>query len=301
MLSSSSTRAASVAARTCRVPLVARAPSHHRIRTATAFVVAPFRAYSAAQEQVASDIAEKYASKTKAAGMTRFWKAVSVQRVGGALQINLDGKCMKTPDGHPIAVPAHQRTLAMLIAGEWESQDKLLKSYSLPLTSIVVRALDSFSDPEIRAGVIDNLLKYADTDSTCYFQDYPDSFVAMQAAHWKPLHAWLSETYSVSFATTDGIVPIKQTPETIAALRNEISTFDNLTLAAFEKAVMSSKSFVVALALVKGRIDAGEGARAARLEVLHQIERWGEVEDAHDVEREELTRQLGAVACSLLP
>ncbi|KAJ3184205.1 ATP synthase complex assembly protein atp12 [Geranomyces variabilis] len=292
-------RSATISARIYRA-FAGRAP-HHRIRPAAAALTASLRAYSAAQEQIASDIADKYASKAKTAGMTRFWKAVSIERVGETFQINLDGKCMKTPDGHPIAVPAHQRTLAMLIAGEWEGQDKLLKSYSLPLTSIVVRALDSFSDPEIRAGVIDNLLKYADTDSTCYFQDYPESFVATQTAHWKPLHAWLSETYSLSFATTDGIVPIKQSAETIAALRKEISIFDNLTLAAFEKAVMSSKSFVVALALVKGRIDASDGARAARLEVLHQIERWGEVEDAHDVEREELTRQLGAVACSLLP
>src|SRR5690242_606495 len=89
-----------------------------------------------------------------------------------------------------------------------------------------------------------------------YFQDYPESFVAMQDAHWRPLHAWLETTISVKLVTTDGIVPIKQSPETIARLRQEIAAFDDLTLAAFEKAVMSSKSFIVALALVKGRVDA---------------------------------------------
>ncbi|KAI8816460.1 ATP12-domain-containing protein [Fimicolochytrium jonesii] len=247
----------------------------------------------------AEDVSAKYASKTK--GMTRFWKTVSMERVGDTFQITLDGRRMKTPDGHPIAVPAKRRTLALLIAGEWEGQERLLKSYSLPLTSIVVRALDSFSDKAIREGVIENLLKYADTDATCYFQDYPDSFVALQSTHWKPLHTWLEHTYNLHLNTTTSILSIKQSPETIRTLRNIISEFDDIELAAFEKAVLFSKSFVVALALVKGRVDVDEAARAARLELLHQIDRWGEVEDAHDVDREECTRQLGAVACVGLP
>ncbi|TPX60251.1 hypothetical protein PhCBS80983_g01924 [Powellomyces hirtus] len=251
------------------------------------------------QEQQASDLKEKYATKTS--GMTRFWKKVSVQKVDGTYQIHLDGRCMKTPDGKPIAVPEERRTFAMLVAGEWEGQDKLLKSYSLPLTSVIVRALDSFCDDSIRQGVIDNLLKYADTDATCYFQDYPESFVTMQDTHWRPLHQWLESTFNIKLRTTDGIIPVKQEPATVQRLRAEIASFDDLTLAAFEKAVMSSKSFVVAMALVKGKIDAPAAATAARLEVLHQIDRWGEVEDSHDVDREELTRQLGAVACSLLP
>ncbi|KAJ3015034.1 ATP synthase complex assembly protein atp12 [Thoreauomyces humboldtii] len=233
--------------------------------------------------------------------MNRFWKAVTVRENNGTLEITLDGKCMKTPDGHPIAVPANRRTLALLMAGEWEGQEKLLKSYSLPLTSVIVRALDSFSDTTIREGVIDNLLKYLDTDATIYFQDYPESFIEMQSTHWRPLHRWIQDTYGVTIATTDGINPIKQSPTTVQNLRAVIAGFDNLTLAAFEKAVMSSKSFIVALALVNNRIDAPGAATAARLEVLHQIDRWGEVEDSHDVEREEMTRQLGAVACSLLP
>jgi ATP synthase F1 complex assembly factor 2 len=36
-------------------------------------------------------------------------------------------------------------------------------------------------------------------------------------------------------------------------------------------------------------------AQAASLEVLHQTEQWGEVEDTHDVEKEDLRRQLGSV------
>lgn len=79
-----------------------------------------------------------------------------------------------------------------------------------------------------------------------------------------------------------------------------IEGLDNFQLAAFEKAVMQTKSFIIALALVKGRIGVEEAALAARVEVLHQIERWGEVDDAHDVDEEDIKRQLGSVACALM-
>jgi ATP synthase mitochondrial F1 complex assembly factor 2 len=38
-----------------------------------------------------------------------------------------------------------------------------------------------------------------------------------------------------------------------------------------------------------------EAAQACSVEVAWQTSRWGEVEDTHDVEREDLRRQLGSV------
>ncbi|KAJ3049252.1 ATP synthase complex assembly protein atp12 [Rhizophlyctis rosea] len=93
---------------------------------------------------------------------------------------------------------------------------------------------------------------------------------------------------------------VKQSEEVVAQLRQLIESFDNLTLAAFEKAVLTAKSFVIGLALTQRRITVEEGAIAGRLEVLHQIDRWGEVEDSHDLDREEMKRQLGSVTCVLL-
>lgn len=54
--------------------------------------------------------------------------------------------------------------------------------------------------------------------------------------------------------------------------------------AAFERAVYSSKSFVIALALLRGRLTADEAAQASHVEVRSQIETWGEVEDSKSVE-----------------
>lgn len=73
-----------------------------------------------------------------------------------------------------------------------------------------------------------------------------------------------------------------------------------LLLLAFEKAVIQSKSFLIALALVNGQISVEEASTASRLEVIAQIKRWGEVEDAHDVDAEDMKRILGAVAVSVI-
>lgn len=48
----------------------------------------------------------------------------------------------------------------------------------------------------------------------------------------------------------------------------------------FERNVMASKSFIIALALSEGHLTVEEAAQAAHVEVQSQIERWGEVEDS---------------------
>lgn len=46
-----------------------------------------------------------------------------------------------------------------------------------------------------------------------------------------------------------------------------------------ERATYTSKSFLIALALVMKRITVEQAAKAAHVEVNSQIEKWGEVED----------------------
>lgn len=46
-----------------------------------------------------------------------------------------------------------------------------------------------------------------------------------------------------------------------------------------ERATHTTKSFIIALALVKKHLTVEEAALAAQVEVASQIQRWGEVED----------------------
>lgn len=49
---------------------------------------------------------------------------------------------------------------------------------------------------------------------------------------------------------------------------------------AFERAVYTTKSFFIALALVQGKLTVEQAALASHVEVDSQIEVWGEVEDS---------------------
>lgn len=59
---------------------------------------------------------------------------------------------------------------------------------------------------------------------------------------------------------------------------------------------MLSKSFLISLALVSGHLNVEQAAQAAEVEVQSQINRWGAVQDSHDVDQAELRRTLGSVA-----
>ncbi|KAJ3351109.1 ATP synthase complex assembly protein atp12 [Allomyces javanicus] len=228
--------------------------------------------------------------------LKRFWRAVSLKEGENGYNVLLDGRAVKTPKGTPLTVPAAHRHMAYMVSGEWESQDKLIKPYSLPLTSLVVRAQDDMTDPEVRADATDKLMKFLDTDATCYHSDHPECLVELQQQHWDPLVDWVRTTFNVELFTTTSLLAPKQPAATKAVLRAHVDQYTPHQMACFEKAVLASKSFVIGLALVEGRLSGQQASDAARVEVMSQIARFGEVEDAHDVDREDIQRQMAAIA-----
>lgn len=129
--------------------------------------------------------------------------------------------------------------------------------------------------------------------------DAPEALVRLQKEHWDPLISWMKDKYGVDLVVSAGIAPAIQTPETIVKLRVVVEEMDIWELAALERTIYATKSFVIGLALVKGRIGAHEAALASHVEVASQIEKWGEVEDTHDVDYQDIRRALGSAACLL--
>jgi len=110
------------------------------------------------------------------------------------------------------------------------------------------------------------------------------------------------------------IMPREQPAATKEAIRKWMEGLDPWDLAGLERAVLASKSFMVACRLIvewsrhfnnssiKGvgkeegeRFGIKEATHASSIEVNWQIKHWGEVEDTHDVDRVDLARQLGSV------
>lgn len=123
------------------------------------------------------------------------------------------------------------------------------------------------------------LLYGASKLTNSYPEDHPQALVRLQEEHWAPLVQWLKDTYGITLKEAEGFGVAEQTPETIAKFRNILEDMDQYELAAMERAVYATKSFVIGLALVEGRISAHEAALASHVEVASQIERWGEFED----------------------
>ncbi|KAJ8078703.1 ATP synthase mitochondrial F1 complex assembly factor 2 [Marasmius tenuissimus] len=231
--------------------------------------------------------------------MKRFWKTVDIEKRKDGYVVTLDKRALKTPSGNTLLLPHNKQLAAALVATEWENQETVIKPHALPMTSLVSRAIDTLTDKKSREDVSTALVEYLDTDTICFYQDYPDHLVEMQAQHWDPIFAWISKTYGVQVARSNSILFDGQPAETRQKLLEALSHFDHWEMAAMERATYAAKSFMVALALVKRRLNIEEASKAARVEVESQIQRWGEVEDTHDVDFHDIRRQLGSAACLL--
>ncbi|KAF8061575.1 ATP12-domain-containing protein [Lyophyllum atratum] len=233
------------------------------------------------------------------ATMRRFWDEVGVEKRGSALTVTLDGRALKTPSGKVLTLPENKSLFASLIAAEWDHQETLLKPHALPATSIASRAIDNLSEEATRIEVQEAVLKYIDSDTICFYQDYPPQLERLQAEHWDPLLEWARKTFDVEINKAESLLFSSQPEATKEKLRKVLSKFDQWEMAAIERATYTTKSLIIALALVKKHLTVEQASLAATVEVSSQIERWGEVEDTHDVDYHDVRRQLGSAACLL--
>ncbi|KAJ3935231.1 MAG: hypothetical protein NXY57DRAFT_888369 [Lentinula lateritia] len=233
------------------------------------------------------------------ATMKRFWKTVGIEDRKEGIAITLDKRALKTPSGHTLLLPHNKRLVATLIATEWENQRIVLKPHALPMTSLASRAIDNFADSESRKNVRQSLIQYLDTDTICFYQDYPPPLIRQQETHWDPLFAWVEENFGAKLVKFTSILSNSQSEESKKKLSLVIDDFNQWEMAALERAIHATKSFVIALALVKRRLNVDQASDAAGVEVNSQIERWGEVEDTHDVDFHDIRRQLGSAASLL--
>ncbi|KAK7014987.1 hypothetical protein R3P38DRAFT_2787104 [Favolaschia claudopus] len=222
--------------------------------------------------------------------MKRFWKSATVDKRNGSWTVLLDNRPLKTPAGNILVLPPQKSLVATLVAAEWENQETLLKHHALPMTALASRAIDAMVDETNRSQVSQALLEYLDTDTICFHEDYPPQLVDLQAQHWDPLLSWARSTFDVELHMFNSLLSNSQPDKTKSRMNEILSTFDQWEMAgtatvmqwglAMERATYSTKSFIIALALVKKHLSVEQAALAAQVEVASQIQRWGEVEDS---------------------
>ena len=249
-------------------------------------------------------ILPKQPAQTKMAEkkMHRFWKEAVVRQGHDHHAVLLDHRPLKTPSATVIKLPLHLKRLADLMALEWNSLDTAtIRHHSLPLTSLASRAidyLDKNSASNVRNECIDQLVRYFDTDSILFFAPEAQGdgrLLAQQKQEWLPMVSWAQRFFALGPNETiktlqgDVLSTLQQEAHVKAKGREWLEGLDQWSLAAAERAIMNTKSFILGVRLVaeqlgqvpmKDHIGVEGVANLASLEVRWQTGNWGEVEDS---------------------
>lgn len=207
----------------------------------------------------------------------RFYKDAAVAARENAFAILLDGKAVRTPAGHALALPSSRA--AELVVEEWRAQGEEIDPSTMPLTRLVNTALDGVSrDP---AAVAADVVKYAGSDLVCYRVGEPDALVAAQSAAWNPALAYAREKHGARFLLAEGVMFVQQPPEAIAAFSRAVDRFAQAPDAALRLACLHSLttlagSALLGLMVAEGALTADEAWAAAHVDEDHQMRLWGE-------------------------
>lgn len=206
----------------------------------------------------------------------RFWKGVAVVEGEGGFAVTLDGRPVKTPQGHGLVLPT--QGLAEKVATEWEAVRDYVDYTDMPLTRLGFAAVDRMNGlvPETVAEV----LRYAETDLLCYPSEYPEALIARENAAWQPLLAWAQTELGLAFHQNRTLVHQPQPPETSARIASLVSEMSAHERAGLMSAVALFGSVVLALAVWRGRVDGEAAFAASRIGEDFQAETWGRDEEA---------------------
>lgn len=206
----------------------------------------------------------------------RFWQAATAEVCDGGYTVRLDGRAVKTPAKAPLVVPT--RALAQEIAAEWQAQQGTVKPDTMPFTRMANSAIDKVV-PQF-AEVAAMLAEYGGSDLLCYRATGPAPLADRQAQGWDPLLDWAADVLGARLRATAGVMHIPQEAVALARLADEVRALSNFRLAAFHDLVAISGSLVLALAVARGRLPAGQAWDLSRIDETWQIEQWGEDEEA---------------------
>lgn len=204
--------------------------------------------------------------------MKRFYKEVTVARIDGGWQIQLDGRGIKTAGKRPQVVPSS--ALAEAMAAEWASQGETINPGDFQLRDLADYALDVVAQAPNEVAA--ELIPYAETDTLCYRADPDEALFKRQQAVWEPLLKDVEERLGITFTRVSGIVHKQQPEKTLRRLRDEIESHDPFTLAALKMLSSLTASLVLALEAIRPGADAEGLWKASELEADWQAELWGD-------------------------
>ncbi len=205
------------------------------------------------------------------AASRRHFRQARAQAEDDGWLIFLDDRPLSTPRRRPLRLPS--ASLAQAIAAEWNALDDRIDPRRLPLTALANAAIDlaQGQEEEIRA----ELLGHLDNDLLCYRAPWPERLQQLQAQHWDPPLAALSERLGASFLVAEGILPQRQPERLRQAVAALLAARDAWWLTAVRALAGAAHSLALALAHAECGLAIESVIAAALLDETFQSEQWG--------------------------
>ncbi|MDB5619558.1 ATP12 family protein [Tardiphaga sp.] len=220
--------------------------------------------------QAGLDPEEAVRKSTRGPQRKRFYTQAGMAETPEGFAITLDGKTVRTPSRQPLALP--ERSIAEAIVAEWQAQQDTINPTTMPLTRLANSVIDAVGDNV--QGVTEDIVKYFGTDLLFYRAGHPKELVAREAESWDPVLFWAAEDFGAHFILAEGIIHVQQPATAIAAARATLPQ-DSWIVAALHLVTTITGSALLAVALLRGRLDADQVWAAAHVDEDWNIEHWG--------------------------
>ena len=207
----------------------------------------------------------------------RFYNAVSVgeteseAKSAAAYQLLLDGRALRTPAKHPLALPT--RALAEAMAEEWSAQGERIDPATMPLTRLVMTACDGVAHH--MGEVAGQIVQFAGSDLLCYRAEAPEGLVELQNEAWNPVLAWIETELGAQFRLAAGVMPVEQQRDALDPIATALASFDAFGLTSLHVMTTLTGSALLALACAKGRLTVEQAWAAAHVDEDWQVRQWG--------------------------
>ena len=131
---------------------------------------------------------------------------------------------------------------------------------------------------QYRGDIEKKLLEFSETDLLFFWSEKKDLFIKQQSL-WQPVISWAEDLLNVKIEKTDKL----DTPDNSAMskpLQMLFSEMSDKEFACYYAAALNMKSVLLALAMIKGKINAKTAGELSYLEELWQNEKWGSDNEA---------------------
>ena len=125
-----------------------------------------------------------------------------------------------------------------------------------------------------RVEIIDRLVNFALND-VLLFWSTDKEVKKEQQEKWLPILTWVDDTLNTRFKQTTSLETDTSGKTAATELKKYLDNLSDKELTSFYVAALNMRSVLLAVAMIKGRINATEAFELSELEELYQARKWG--------------------------